>query len=128
MTQGCKNSTHGPHYETTPLREGTAYGTYGRLCTRQYVRAGRQFTMGGIATGRMSGAAYLLRYGIGSPGRPAGSGGLLTGVSARRYAGGLAVRSSGALDGPSRDINRGITATAGGVSLAGRRSHRYHDG
>src|SRR2546425_9751919 len=38
------------HYETTPRREGAAYGMHGRLCTRQYVRPGRQFAMGGIAT------------------------------------------------------------------------------
>src|SRR2546425_13372553 len=71
------------HYETTPRREGAAYGMHGRLCTRQYVRPGRQFAMGGIATCRMSGTAYLLRYGVGSPCRTAGSRGLLTGVSAR---------------------------------------------
>jgi len=42
---------------------------------------------------------------VGSPRRPAGSGGLLTGVSARRHAGGLAVRSSRTLDGTSRVID-----------------------
>src|SRR5574341_210137 len=93
--------------------------THDGLCPRQYVRPGRQFAMGGVAACRVSGAAYLLRYGVGSPRRTARSGGLHTSVSARRHAGGLAIRSSGALDGPSRDVDRRVTPTAGRVSLVG---------
>src|SRR5215831_7962186 len=107
------------HYETTAWRGGVAYGTHDRLCTREYVRPGRQVAMGGVAAGRRSGATDLLRYSLWSSRRTARAGSLSTGVSARRHAGGLAIRSSGALDGASRDVDRGVTPTAGGVSLAG---------
>ena len=53
---------------------------------------------------------------------------LLTGVSPGRPAGGLAVRSPGALDDASRGVDRGVTPTAGGVSLLERWRHRYHHG
>jgi hypothetical protein len=105
INQGLTNAPGEAHDETTLLRKGAAYGTYGRLCTRQHVRPGREFAMGGVTAGRMSGAADLLRYGVGSPRRTPWAGGLLTGVSAWRPAGGLAVRSVGALDGASRDID-----------------------
>src|SRR5262249_62165150 len=84
--------------------------------------------MGGVAAGRMSGATDLLRYSLRSSRRTARAGSLSTGVSARRHAGGLAVRSSGALDGASRDVDRGVTPTAGGGSLPGGWGGRYHAG
>ena len=83
--------------------------------------------MGGMATDRRSRVAALLRYGIGSPRRATRSGGLRPTVRAGRQARGLAGRSSGALEGASRDVDRGMTATAGEVSRAGRWGHRYAD-
>src|SRR5215211_4551061 len=78
--------------------------------------------------GGMGKNPHFLRYGVGSPRRPARARSLLTGVSPWRHAGGLALRSAGALDGASPDVDRGGTPTAGGVSLPERWRHRYHNG